>query len=95
MTLLLLIPVVSAVMSASGIDTWYMLNDASTAITNSIPEYVSETNQAMVDLGGILGVDTSGMMVEPADCVKSGGSMLGWGVVTLLLSCIAFVRREF
>lgn len=94
-TVLLIIPVLGTVMAASGVDTWFMLNDASNAITYSIPEYVEEMNQSLIELGQALGIDMSGSVVEAADCVKSGAAMIGWGVVTLLLSWLRFVRKEF
>lgn len=94
-TILLLITVVSAVMSSSGIDTWFMLDNASQSIVTSIPEYVESANGVMVDIGTSVGVDVSGMMVQAADCVRSGAAMFAWGVVTLLLSYLVFSRREF
>ena len=94
-TILLLISVVSAVISASGTDPWFMLDTASNAVTNSIPEYVESSNAMMGELGQELGVSMDGSMVEVADCVKSGAVMIAWGVVTLALSYIAFSRREF
>ena len=94
-TILLLISVVSAVISASGTDPWFMLDTASNAVTNSIPEYVESSNAMMGELGQELGVSVDGSMVEVADCVKSGAVMIAWGVATLALSYIAFSRREF
>lgn len=94
-TILLLIAVVSAVMSASGIDTWFMLDGASKSIVASIPEYVESANGMMADIGISMGVDVSDMMVQAADCVKSGVAMFVWGVVTLILSYLVFSRREF
>ena len=94
-TILLLISVVSAVMSASGIDTWFMLDSAASSITNSIPEYVASSNDLLVQVGQELGVDMSGSMIEPADCVASGGAMAAWGLITLVLAYLRFSRREF
>ena len=94
-TILLLISVVSAVISASGTDPWFMLDTASNAVTNSIPEYVESSNAMMGELGQELGVPVDGSMIEVADCVKSGAVMIAWGVATLALSYIAFSRREF
>ena len=94
-TILLLISVVSAVMSASGIDTWFMLDSAASSITNSIPEYVASSNDLLVQVGQELGVDMSGSMIELADCVASGGAMAAWGLVTLALAYLRFSRREF
>ena len=94
-TILLLISVVSAVISASGTDPWFMLDTASNAVTNSIPEYVESSNAMMGELGQELGVSVDGSMIEVADCVKSGAVMIAWGVATLALSYIAFSRREF
>ena len=72
-----------------------MLDTASNAVTNSIPEYVESSNAMMGELGQELGVSMDGSMVEVADCMKSGAVMIAWGVVTLALSYIAFSRREF
>lgn len=94
-TILLLIAVVSAVMSSSGIDTWFMLDSASQSIVTSIPEYVESANGMMTEIGMSMGVDVSGMMVQAADCVRSGAAMFAWGVVTLVLSYLVFSRREF
>lgn len=94
-TILLLISVVSAVMSASDVDTWFMLDSASSSITNSIPEHVASSNELMAQMGQQLGVDMSGSMAEPADCVASGGVMAAWGLVTLTLAYLRFSRREF
>ena len=40
-------------------------------------------------------MDVSGSMIEPADCVASGGAMAAWGLVTLTLAYLRFSRREF
>ncbi len=94
--ILLLLPVISAVLSTAGIDTWFMLDSAMGSITTSIPEYVEQSNQALTDLGEALGITISpDMLVQAADCLRSGAVMLAWGLVTLVLSFLAFARREF
>lgn len=94
--ILLVVPVISAALSAAGIDTWFMLDSASNSIATSIPEYVASSNQAMADLAGSLGIELDpGMLTVAADCVKSGLTMVAWGVAALVLSFLAFDRREF
>ena len=94
-TILMIIPIVSMVLETSGIDTWFMLDTASDAILNSIPEYVESINEAYVTMGENFGFDLSGMMAEAADTVVSGLVMLAWGVATYLVAWILFARREF
>ncbi len=94
-TILLLVSVVSAVLSMAGTDTWFMLDSASNAISNSVPEYVSGMNDMVGEMGTSLGVSVEGALVETADCVRSGGVMMAWGAATLALSYLVFSRREF
>ena len=94
-TILLLVSVVSSVISVAGTDPWFMLDSASNAISNSVPEYVSGANEMMGEIGSGLGVSMDGALVEPADCLRSGAVMLVWGAATLMLSYLAFSRREF
>ena len=94
-TILLLVSVVSSVISVAGTDPWFMLDSASNAISNSVPEYVSGANEMMGEIGSGLGVSMDGALVEPADCLRSGAVMLVWGAATLILSYLAFSRREF
>lgn len=94
-TILLLVSVVSSVISVAGTDPWFMLDSASNAISNSVPEYVSGANEMMGEIGSGLGVSIEGALVEPADCLRSGAVMLAWGAATLMLSYLAFSRREF
>ncbi len=93
---LLILPVVSTAVSASGTDTWFMLDTAMESIVTSIPEYVAEHNQSIEGMMEFLGMPfLEGMMVEAADCLRSGAVMLAWGVATTVLAFLAFSRREF
>ena len=56
---------------------------------------MSGANEMMGDIGSGLGVSMEGALVEPADCLRSGAVMLAWGAATLMLSYLAFSRREF
>lgn len=94
-TILLILPVISMVVSTAGFDTWFMLDGAAGSITTSIPEYVQSSNELLLTLGQELGIDMSGSLVQPADCLQSGAVMMVWGVVTLVLSYLVFSRREF
>lgn len=94
--ILLLLPVISAVLSTAGIDTWFMLDSAMGSITTSIPEYVAQSNETLTGLAEALGIVISpDMLTQPADCLESGAVMLTWGLVTLALSFLVFSRREF
>lgn len=94
-TILLILPVITGVVSAAGFDTWFMLDGAAGSITTSIPEYVASSNEMLIELGQHLGMDMSGMMVRAADCVQSGAVMLVWGAVTTAAAYLLFSRREF
>ncbi len=95
LAVLLVVPIVSSAASGAGVDTWFMLDQASTAISNSVPEYVEMTNGVLESMGEAMGVDMSGMMVQAADCVRSGSVMVAWGAVATLASLALFTRREF
>ena len=89
MVIILLIPVITSVMAASGYDIWFMLDNAMSSITTSIPEYVESRNSMAEAMGmPMLGVD-------PADCLRSGTVMFAWGLFPLLMSYFLFSKREF
>lgn len=94
-SILLILPIISVAMSGSGIDTWFMLDTASNSIMTSIPEYVTNYNQGLIEMGEILGIDTSGMTIEAANTVQSGLVMIAWGLASAFIAWMRFIRREF
>ncbi len=100
--LLLILPIISGVLSMS-MDPWFMLDQAANSISTSMPEYVANTNdgmQALIDqlagMGFEMDQDTiDSLLISAPDLVKSVGTMLGWGLITMILAWIAFIRREF
>lgn len=94
-TILLFISLISGIINTAGMDAWFMMDRASMAITNSIPEYVENLNAMMESIGNSLGIDMSDMMTEVADAFKDGCVLVGWGIVTTILSFIMFLRKEF
>ena len=99
--LLLIIPIVSGILSTTT-DTWFMLTDASDAISTSIPEYLEAANarlQAMLNTPEIAAMfELFGIEIEmtPApDVLKTAAVMLVWGIVPLVMAWIAFIKREF
>lgn len=94
-SLLLLISVITGVMSGTGIDTWYMLDEASDSISLSIPEYVDMINEMMIQIEDQFDVDLSAAMVTTPDLVKEGAVMFAWGIVALFLGWLRFLKKEF
>lgn len=92
-TILLFLSIISGVLSMSGVDPWFMMDQASGAITNCIPEYVESTNAALESAGAAMGMDLGS--VEVADWVKNTGVLIAWGIVTLATSFLKFIRKEF
>ena len=89
--LLLIIPIISAALGGAGIDSWFMLSNASDSISTCIPEYIDMLNNMIVHMGG-------GVIMEPLSSdgfVKAVSAMIGWSVVSLVLGWLAFIRREF
>ncbi|MDR2846243.1 MAG: ABC transporter permease [Candidatus Methanoplasma sp.] len=97
--LLLILPVISMILgSAGGFDTWFMLDQVSDAISNSVPEYVDISNaniDAMADRFDIPADMIDRMKVHAPDVLKTTASALAWGIVALVLSWVAFIRKEF
>lgn len=102
--LLLILPIISGVIGAStSVDPWFMLDQAQGAIASSIPEYVENSNAMMEgimgEFSGMLPPEFSdafeGLIMKPADIPKTVGTMLGWGLVSMIMAWVAFIRREF
>ena len=95
--LLLILPIISSVISGStSTDPWFMLDQASSAIAQCIPEYVDMINRMMLHFAEMMGIAPEDMgLMEVADLAKTTITMAGWSLVTLTLAWIAFIRREF
>lgn len=93
--LLLLIPIVTTILSASGIDSWFMLDSASDAISLSIPEYVDQVNEMISDMQDQLGVSMEDMMVSAPDMPRAAATLVAWGAAALAGAWAVFTRREF
>jgi len=95
--LLLILPIISGVISgATSVDPWFMLDQASDAIATSIPEYIDMVNGMLQHMADMMGIspDEIGLITAP-DMIKTVVTMLGWGIATMVLAWIAFIRREF
>ena len=91
--LLLILPIITGVFGGANMETWFMLDEAANSISTCIPEYVDRMNEMLAQLGERFDMDLG--TIDPPDLVKSAGTMLGWGIVSLFLAWIAFIRREF
>jgi hypothetical protein len=97
--LLLILPIISSVISGSAsVDPWFMLNESSNAISTCIPAYVDSTNEMIQNLIDQLGLPQETFeqwMISAPDLVKVVGTMVGWGIVSMVLAWLSFIRREF
>lgn len=91
-TILLFISIITSVISIS-VDPWFMMDQASSGITNCIPEYVDATNSTLSEIGSVMGVDLGSVTV--ADWAKDTGVLIVWGVVTLAIAFVKFIKKEF
>jgi len=89
--LLLILPIISAALSGAGMDTWFVLSNASDSIAACIPEYVDMVNEMLTHMGGGASMD----LLSTEDLVKAVATMVGWSVASLVIGWIAFIRREF
>jgi len=86
--LLLILPVISQVLAASGVDTSWMLDRASESICTVLPGYREMMNQLIYSLTGMT-------VVSEPDAAMDAAVMAGWGAATALASFLLFRRREF
>jgi len=95
--LLLILPIISSVISGStSTDPWFMLDQASDAISTCIPAYVDMINGMLQHIADMMGIAPEDLgLIVAADLTKTAITMVGWAVVTLTLAWIAFIRREF
>lgn len=92
-TILLFISIISGVLTLNNIDPWFMMDQAGNAITNCIPEYVDSTNASLSSAGASMGIDLGSVQV--ANWAKSTGVLIAWGIITLAISFIKFIKKEF
>ena len=92
--LLLILPILSGVISSAIDPPWFMLDNASDAIANCVPEYLDMMNGMIERIEENLGIDL-GLTIPAPDMLKTVVTMLGWGIVSIIMAWVAFIKREF
>ncbi|MDR1690844.1 MAG: ABC transporter permease [Candidatus Methanoplasma sp.] len=91
--LLIIVSVISGAISIST-DPWFMVDQASGTIASCIPEFLEMTREMMIS-SGLLTPEQAATLIAAPDLFKASVAMVAWGAASLILSWLAFIRREF
>lgn len=80
--LMLIFPIVSSVLGASGVDTWWTLDSLSNTITGVLDGYIS--SRAMI-----------GITVTPIDVGRAVAALAVWGIAFSAVAYALFRKRDF